>query len=122
MGFSESGKLGQPSIQLVHAQRCPLSHRRGLHIQREVCGQVSRQAPGPVGAGEAGDGGQQRAIVLQRLGHLVIEALVVLAFDSVVVKLDSFGDQQSRAGPALVVAEEHGGCVRCCRRQSGETP
>jgi hypothetical protein len=58
-----------------------------------------------VGAGEAGHGGERRAIVRKRFGHLIIEALVVLAFDSVVAETDSLSDQYSGAGLAVVVTE-----------------
>ncbi len=78
MRLGEFGKLVQPPVQLLHGERYSLSHRRRLHVQREVRGQVGRQAPGSVRAGQAGDGGEQRAVVLNRLGHLVVEALVVL--------------------------------------------
>ena len=57
MGFDELGQLAQPSVQLVGAQLRPFSHGRGPQIERTMCGQMSRQTPGPVGACEAGQRG-----------------------------------------------------------------
>ena len=86
VGFGEFGQLSQPSVQGVRVQWCAVAHRRGLHVQWKIGDQVGRQAPGSVRAGQASDGGEQRAIVLQRLGHLVVEALVILTFDSIAAK------------------------------------
>jgi hypothetical protein len=73
-----------------------------------------------VGAGEAGQRGQPCAIVLQRFGHLVVEALVIVALDSVVAELDSFSDYYSGAALPVVVAELHVGYCdgesRCARQ------
>jgi hypothetical protein len=74
-----------------------------------MCGQIGRQAPGSVRAGKSRDCGQQRAIVLNRFGHLIVEALVVLTLDSVVIESDSLADQYAGAGLAVVVTEQHAG-------------
>ncbi len=105
MGFGEVGELVQSAVQLVRADRCPFTDLCGLHVEREVRVRSAGSAPGPVAAGEAGQRGDQRAVVLQRFGHLVVEALVVLALDTVGAELDSLGDQQSGAGVAVVVGE-----------------
>ena len=73
---TNSASRVQPSFQLVRAQRRPLSHRRGLYVQWEVRGQPGRQAPGSMGACEAGQRGEQRAVVIKGFGHFVVEALV----------------------------------------------
>ena len=68
-----------------------------------MCDQVGGKAPGSVGTGQAGECRQQRAVVLERFGHLVVEAFVVLGFGSVVAEPDPFGDQDPCAGLAVVV-------------------
>ena len=47
------------------------------------------------------------AVVIQGFGHFVVEALVVVAFDSSVAVADSLSDQYSGAGAAVIVAELH---------------
>ena len=58
-----------------------------------------------MGACEAGDRGKQRAVVLIRFGHLIVEALVVLSLGPVVAEQDPFGDHYSRAAVAVVVGK-----------------
>jgi hypothetical protein len=71
----------------------------GLHTELFV--KFSRDFDNPIR-----DRGKQRSIVLQRLRHIVVQALVILAFDSVAAKRDSLGDQYSRAALEVVIAEQ----------------
>ena len=81
----------------------------------------SGQPPGPVGAREAGDGSQQRPIVISGPRHLVVQALVVLRLDSVGAKSDSLADQNAGTGGAVVVGEQrtrhHDRETRCQRQR-----
>ena len=103
----EFGQLVQPPFQLVGGQRGSLSDRCGLHVQRKVDGLLGRQQAGSMCAGQAGQRGQQRPVVLQRLGHFIVEALMVLMLDTVGAELNSFSDEQPGAGRAVVVAEQY---------------
>jgi len=60
-----------------------------------------------MGAREAGQRGEQRAVVIQGFGHFVVEALVVVALDSLVAIAYSLGDEHSGAGTAVIVGELH---------------
>lgn len=60
-------------------------------------------------AGKPRQRGQQRAVVLEGFGHLVIETLVVLTLEPVAAEADSLGDQQAGAGGAVIVGELRAG-------------
>ena len=86
MRFDELGKLVQAPSHFVRIQRRGFSHRCRLHVNREVLGQARGQVSGLVGPREPGDCGEQRAVVLVRFGHLVVQAFVVLPLDSIGAK------------------------------------
>jgi hypothetical protein len=60
-----------------------------------------------MGAGKAGQRGEQCLVVLERLGHFVVEALVVLTLDSVDAELNSLRDEQPSVRSLVVVGELH---------------
>ena len=80
---------------------------RRLEIDWELTGLLGTHASRSVVADQPGQRGQQRAVMIQRFGHLVVETLVVLAFDAVGREMNSLGDQYSGAGAAVIVAELH---------------
>ena len=78
--FSFSGVSGggSPTAAACRSTGNSLVSRSGSRPDR--CAPASRP-----------EGGQQRAVVLDGLGHLVVEAFVVLPLDTVGAELDSFG-------------------------------
>ncbi len=123
MCLGEFGKAGEAAAQLVECQRRRLTHRGGLQVDGELACEPLRQPPGSMRSREAADGAQQRAVVIDGSGHLVVEALVVLLFDPVGAELDSLADQDSGAGVTVVVAElgaRHRDREARRKRQSGE--
>ncbi len=101
---NSASRLSRP-VQLVGAERHTLADLCRLEINRELTGLLGTQASGTVVPGKAGQRGQQRAVVIQWFGHLVVEALVILALDTVVPEPDLLGDQDSGTGVAVVVGE-----------------
>src|SRR6185437_13215231 len=84
-------------------ERRRLTHRGGLQVDRKFVGQVSRHPSRHVGARKAGEGGEQRTVVVDRPRHLVVETLVILPFDPVGAELDSLADQNAGGGLRVVV-------------------
>ena len=104
--FPRSRRAGPVDAQLLR-NRCPLTDRRRLHVDRELLG-GGRKTTGPVGADEPGEVQEQRPVVLERLGHLVVQALVVLSLDPVGPK--GFAQRSGfRSRVAVVVGELSGG-------------
>jgi hypothetical protein len=108
-GLCERGESAQSPVQLVGAERYSFTDLCRLEVDRELTGQPGRQAPGSVVADKPGQRRQQRAVVVQWFGHLIVEALVVLALDAVGSETDSLADQYSGAGVAVVIGELGGG-------------
>ena len=66
---------------------------------------MGRETTGLVRAGKPCESDQQDLVMSQGVRHLVVEALVVLAFDPADTERNTLGDQQSRPGFAMVVGE-----------------
>ena len=114
MALGELGQTCGAAAQLLGRQRRWFAHRGGLQVDREVVGQVGLQPSGSVGARQPGDGAQQRPIVVGGLRHLVVEAFVILPFDSIGAESDSLADQNARACLRVVVGEQG---MRHCDRE-----
>ncbi|MCY1547163.1 hypothetical protein D9M68_832010 [compost metagenome] len=56
-------------------------------------------------AGQPRQSVDQRLIVFQRRGQLVVQALVLVRFDAAAAEGDAFGDQQTAAGGCVIVGE-----------------
>ena len=101
----ELGVVGDPPLYVLGGERYPLAHRRRLDLRRETVDKMSRQAASLVGADESGDAGQQRVVMFEWCEHLVVQALVILRFDSVAAERNSFGNEYPRPRVGVVVAE-----------------
>ena len=64
---------------------------RGLHVDRELI--PGRDASGSMPADQPAQRRHQGPVVVQRLGHLVVEAFVILTLDTVGAELDSLRNQ-----------------------------
>jgi hypothetical protein len=105
MRWGEFAEAGERAVQPVRRQRWRFADRGGPWIDRELLGQPCGKSARPMGARKPGDGGEQRAVMLERIGHLIIQTLAVLRLDSVDTELDPLTDQHTRAGIAVIVGE-----------------
>jgi hypothetical protein len=105
MRLGEFAEAGERAVQPVRRQRWRFADRGGPWIDRELLGQPCGKSARPMGARKPGDGGEQRPVMLERIGHLIIQTLAVLRLDSVDTELDPLTDQHTRAGIAVIVGE-----------------